>query len=102
MKKNHLSRLGKTLPLAISLLAALETTPASANYINLPPTNLTPISLTQSPNLIAQIPQPDNSQEVPESDNWSPILIAIPFIVIGGFVFAHQMGFLFGLVVNRQ
>ncbi|HEY9692975.1 MAG TPA: hypothetical protein V6D15_12255 [Oculatellaceae cyanobacterium] len=91
--------LKKTLPLAISLLTALEITPASANYINLPSTNLTPISLTQSPNLIAQIPQPDNSQEPTESDNWSPILIAIPFIVIGGFVFAHQMGFIFGLVV---
>ncbi len=96
--------LKKTLPLAISLLTALEITPkASANYINSPFTsNLTPISLTQSQHLIAQIPQPNNSAQDKQPENWSPLLIAIPVIVIGGFVFVRQMGFLFGLVVISE
>jgi uncharacterized membrane protein YqiK len=96
--------LKKTLPLAISLLATLEITPkASANYINSPLTNnLTPISLTQSQHLIAQIPQPNNSSQNNQSDNWSPILIAVPVIIVGGFIFAYKIGFLFGLVVISE
>jgi len=100
--KTCLSVLGKTLPLAISLIAASEISPpASASYLNSPLATVS-IPLPQSQSLIAQSPQPDDSFQPAESDNWPPLIWAVPVVIIGGFIFVHQIGFLFGLVVISE